>query len=296
MILQYFPKGVKNHPILETMGIERDEIVEILRRLFGEFNEEYKDAENISLIGNMNGKGNIKRFLFDDILQFSEQTGNRAIDTILPRFFNRLTQFDLAKNPFFQMKNLKKYIEIVISIGSGKTIFEDPQRGISKGELLQGEKTEIDFVRNALNLPNRNAPKMNFLVGLDDHNEPEPKKGETGPEKAIGNDEILEAAHESVAEDDEIQELLSLADILSNMGKDEPMRKELSKVNSPFFDHFLENIGILPGNVMEHLMEILKKQGKTLNSRNVSLHLKKMAHESIVSYQSIIKKMETEKK
>ncbi len=176
-ILQYFQDEGENHPILDNLGIRREQIVKILVLLFGKFNSEYdnteeepeRGTENVSYIGDANNRGSVMHFLFQDVLGFGEETGSMAIDKKLGIFMGRCRQLNRSKNPFFDSKKLSRLADLAVSARTRVVQYDDPRPNlnIKKGDKI-AESNELEWLLRAIARGGRPERPIDYLAGLDE--------------------------------------------------------------------------------------------------------------------------------
>lgn len=145
-VIEIFLKEDSNPAALEVMGIDREQVVAVLQRVLGEYNDDFKRDTTVERVGDfLRNAGNPAKFLFNDIFQLTEDHDEGAIAATLNEF-DRLN----SQIPFFQILNamLDKYKEVL------KAIAEKNVRGSKEREVI---------ARNILGVYRGNSPKCNLV-------------------------------------------------------------------------------------------------------------------------------------
>ena len=268
-ILQHCPVGrdEKNPPLLDVMGIDRNQIIEILKRIFGSFNDRFEQNIVITSIGNFNNHGKINPFLFKDVFSLNEHSGNKEIDDLLNGLEQIASKFNEAEqDKFFRLPDMDKYLSIF--------------QAIEKGEVK--EEHVIGYARSKLCLGRENIPMMDFLGGVDLDGEPigdTPKfaSDDRGDKTKSDNVDSIRGAVKITSK---IYELIELAEQVRKLEKMDPMREKLSEFNHAFFDYFLALGQEVPlGQLPIHLIRILMIAGKPPTKESVNQDLENLYDE-----------------
>jgi len=158
-VLHHCPikRGEENPPLLDVIGFERKQLVEILKRIFGRFNSRFgreKVIESIKPFEPEEGR-TLKYILFHEIMLLKERDGTPVIDDVLKQLDQECANFDAAENnPFFQLPDTDKYFEL----------FAEIEAAGEEEDLEVGD--EIAIARDHLELGRESIPRMDFLTGI----------------------------------------------------------------------------------------------------------------------------------
>jgi len=281
-IMATFKKGDKFDPIFKTMGIVRDDVVELMERIIEPYNEMKGPNEKIKVksIGKKKKMESIHRYLFESIFGFTKNTSADTIDKNLKKFDAMLKDFDSAETPFFNMPDTALCTLVIESIDEGKILIQDDQTLVF-GQELNGLAEEIDFVRTALDIEDEKAPIRNILPPLrKDEKKPQNKEQERRtPEQTAQEDDVVSVAKTIGPMDEKIGDMIHSLEEILNLPKDDPRRDELENMNHPLVNSVLVANGIKSGDLVGLVIRHLENEGKILEPINVALHLRDLADE-----------------